>query len=284
VQSFQPSELRFLSRIHNVEDVLLAYAAARAAGLTQINLDFIFGLPGQSMAAWQATLEQALALEPEHLSLYSLIVEPDTPLFHWVEKGQVAAPDDELAADHYEYAIERLAKAGYTQYEVSNWARLTASDRPERAPRYACQHNLVYWRNQEYLGIGPGAHSHLHTVAADGTPLRKRWGNRKPVAGYVKRINAGLTVEEFSESIDTQQAMGETMMLGLRLLQEGVPFSRFRSRHGQDLQECYGAELAELQNNGLLTLDDERVRLTQRGLMLGNQVFACFVPDTNHIN
>ena len=164
VQSFQPEELGFLGRIHDVEDVYRAYAAARQAGFANINLDFIFGLPDQSPAAWRATLAAAVALAPDHLSLYSLIVEPNTPLHHWVETGQVAAPDEDEAAELYEIAIEAMAAAHYIQYEVSNWARRTPGDDGQTTPQRASQHNLLYWRNADYLGIGPGAHSHLHTV------------------------------------------------------------------------------------------------------------------------
>lgn len=280
VQSFQPDELRFLSRIHSVDDVLLAFAAARDAGFTNINLDFIFGLPNQSLACWQATLDQALALGPEHLSLYSLIVEPNTPLYHWVQSGQVAAPDEDLAAELYEFAIERLAEASYIHYEVSNWAKATAADQPGRTPHYASQHNLLYWRNDEYLGIGPGAHSHLRLPdGADGL-LPQRWGNRKPVAGYIKRIGLGESIEEFRETIPPPLAMGETMMLGLRLVQEGVPFTRFHQLHGVELFDQFGDEIKRLTQQGLLTREDQQVRLTPRGLMVGNQVFAQFLPET----
>jgi oxygen-independent coproporphyrinogen-3 oxidase len=279
VQSFQPDELQFLSRIHSIEDALVAYREARQVGFGNINLDFIFGLPGQSSAAWQATLEQAIALGPEHLSLYSLIVEPNTPLYHWVEKGQVAAPDEDVAAELYEYALVRLAEAGYRHYEVSNWARGTPGEPATSTPRYASRHNLLYWRNEEYLGIGPGAHSHLSLRQEEGTLQRRRWGNRKPVPGYVNRISAGQTVEESGEVIDLPQEIGETMMLGLRLRHEGVPFDRFTARHGQDLRQLFAGELAELQSHGLLAVDSERVKLTERGLMLGNQVFGRFLPD-----
>jgi oxygen-independent coproporphyrinogen-3 oxidase len=279
VQSFQPAELAFLSRIHSVDDVLLAYEAARAAGFANINLDFIFGLPNQSPADWQATLAQALALQPEHLSLYSLIVEPNTPLYHWVETGKVPRPDDDLAADLYEAAIEILSHAGYLHYEVSNWARMCAADQPGQTPHYASQHNLLYWRNQEYLGIGPGAHSHLRLPDEEGQVVGQRWGNRKPVPGYVKRLKAGQPVVEFSEIIDPPLAMGETMMLGLRLLQEGVPFARFRTQHGRELWDVYPADVSRLIETGLLMADDQRVRLTPHGLLLGNQVFAHFLPN-----
>ena len=284
VQSFQPAELQFLGRIHTADDVELAVTSARRAGFTNINLDFIFGLPNQALSAWQETLARALALAPEHLSLYSLIVEPNTPLFHWVAEGQVAAPDEDLAAAHYEAAMARLATAGYVQYEVSNWARATTGEMGGRAtaklPTFACAHNLIYWRNQEYLGIGPGAHSHLTLVDSTGQPRAQRWGNHKPVPGYVKRMAQGSSVEAFSETIGPTLAMGETMMLGLRLLGEGVAFDRFQARHATSLRTMFAKELAQLQMWGLLMLDNERVCLTDQGLLLGNQVFARFLPES----
>ena len=274
VQSFQPQELSFLGRIHDVADVHEAYAGARAAGFDNINLDFIFGLPHQAPEDWESTLDQALQLGPEHLSLYSLIVEPNTPLYHWVQVGKVDAPDDDLAADLYELAMAKLAGAGYTQYEVSNWARGSGE---METPVYACRHNLIYWRNDDYLGIGPGAHSHLH--CAPGTGGERRWGNRKPVPGYIRRINAGLPVEEFDEEIDPRLAMGETMMLGLRLLREGVPRRRFAARHGRAVDDVFGAELRQLADRNLLAWDEQNIRLTPEGLLLGNRVFAAFLPD-----
>jgi len=288
VQSFQPDELAFLGRIHDTADVHKAFWAARAAGFDNINLDFIFGLPGQSIANWHNTLEEAIALGTEHLSLYSLIVEPNTPLHHWVATGKVNAPDEDMAATHYEYAMQRLGEAGYVQYEISNWAKPSAQhgappatpDALEQTPWFASQHNLVYWRNQEYLGIGPGAHSHLWLHSAEGKQTRRRWGNRKPVPGYVKRIGQGASVEETSEEIDPRMAMGETMMLGLRLLDEGVPLRQFLAMHGVELQAMFAKELAQLQEWGLIELDANRVRLSSRGVLLGNQVFSYFLPDS----
>ncbi len=274
VQSFQPSELAFLGRIHSVADVLTAFATARDAGFTNINLDFIFGLPNQTLATWSATLDQALSLQPEHLSLYSLIVEPNTPLHHWVATGSIAAPDEDLAAEQYELAMTTLAAAGYGHYEVSNWARLLPGEQPTSVPRQASQHNLLYWRNQEYIGIGPGAHSHLRQ-----TGVEYRWGNRKPVPSYIKRTLADQSVEAFREEIDPALAMGETMMLGLRVLPEGVRFAEFQARHGQELRTVFADELNYLQAAQLLIVDQERVRLSQQGLLFGNQVFARFLPN-----
>ncbi len=283
VQSFQPQELQFLGRIHDTTDVVKAFTAARQAGFDNINLDFIFGLPGQAPTAWQATLDAALELAPDHLSLYSLIVEPNTPLHHWVASGKVADTDDDLAADLYEMAMTTLAAAGYQHYEVSNWARPQKIHGTAATAPLACEHNLIYWRNQEYLGIGPGAHSHLvlSTLAADGQSAldERRWGNRKPVPSYVKRIQRGESVEDFSEQIGARLAMGETMMLGLRLLQEGVSFQRFFARHGLELRDFFAKELTQLTDWGLITVDDQRIRLAPRGVLVGNQVFSYFLPD-----
>jgi len=298
VQSFNPDELSFLGRIHSVDDVSRAYDAARSAGFANINLDFIFGLPNQSPRVWAATLEKALTLAPEHLSLYSLIVEPETPLFHWVETGRVPVPDDDLAGELYEAAITRLAEAGYVQYEVSNWVKsekildigylspspghsLPTTQYPISNP---CSHNLLYWRNQEYIGVGPGAHSHMRlpfahpraTPSADAAGLR--WSNRKPVPGYIAQVQAGETVVDFWEEIDGRTAMGETMMLGLRLVGEGVSRTRFQQRHGVEMDDIFADELARLRSQGMLISDGVTVRLTERGLMLGNQVFAAFLP------
>ena len=265
------------------------------AGFDNINLDFIFGLPGQSIESWRSTLDQALSMGPEHLSLYSLIVEENTPLHHWVEIGQVAAPDDDEAADHYEAAMERLDAGGYHQYEVSNWARTEPSSTQERSrsdklpalmPDLACQHNLIYWRNQEYLGIGPGAHSHLQQATlyestTDKVWSERRWGNRKPVAGYVNRMRRGESVEAFAEIIDAELSMGETMMLGLRLPDEGVSRSAFQDRYGVDMDQVFGRQFDQLISWGLLHRSDQRVRLTKRGLMVGNQVFLRFLPEAD---
>jgi oxygen-independent coproporphyrinogen-3 oxidase len=278
VQSFQPDELEFLGRIHSVEDVDVAFAAARTAGFDNINLDFIFGLPHQPVTKWAATLERAVALEPEHLSLYSLIVEPNTPLNHWVETGKVSAPDDDLAAEEYEMAMMHLAHAGYVHYEVSNWAKDHAGFQSIN-PARAAQHNLLYWHNGEYVGTGPGAHSHLRAVDGDGNRVSRRWSNRKPVPSYVKRMMAGQPVVEMEETLLPRTSMGETMMLGLRLVREGVPFDRFARIHGVDLRATFAEELARLQTQGLLLMDAERVRLTERGLLVGNQVFSEFLED-----
>jgi len=279
VQSFQPDELAFLGRIHSVEDVHSAFAAARDAGFENINLDFIFGLPHQSVAGWRETLAQAIALQPEHLSAYSLIVEENTPLHHWVETGRVDAPDEDLAAELYETAMETLATAGYRQYEVSNWAKQDAESAGSLLPSLASRHNLLYWRNAEYLGIGPGAHSHLRLCNAAGKGVSHRWGNRKPVPGYVRRMESGQPVHDFCETIDAATAMAESMIVGLRLVDAGVDRGLFLAHHGVDCVTHFAPQIEALRNEGLLVVSADRVQLTDRGKMVGNQVFLHFLPD-----
>jgi len=281
VQSLQPSELTFLGRIHDTNDVYRAVDAAREAGIENFNLDFMFGLPGQTLAAWEDTLNQAIALEPTHLSLYSLIVEPNTPLAHWVKSGIVTEPNEDEAADHYEHAMQRLKVAGFQHYEVSNWAKASAQPTKQspNMPALASQHNLIYWRNGDYLGIGPGAHSHLRWQDDNGNTINRRWGNRKPVPGYNKRVRQGTEPEEFHEDISERTSMGETMMLGLRLIDEGVELERFYNLHGVRLESIFADELSKLSKKGLLTIDDQQVRLTPAGLMIGNQVFMEFLPN-----
>ena len=287
VQSFADTELRWLGRIHSADEAEAAFHAARRAGFKNINLDFIFGLPDQVPATWRATLARAIDLAPEHLSLYSLTVEHGTPLFDQVRRGLIPEPDDDLAGDLYELACETLAGAGYGQYEISNWGRssngaeerggggaplhfCTSAPQPSDQPTdYQCKHNLVYWRREPYLGFGPGAHSF-----AD----ERRWWNVKPVPEYIRRIAAGRSPERDGETIGRRLAMGETMMLGLRLVEEGVMAARFRERFDVGLDEAFGAEIVGLVARGLLVRLPDRVRLTQPGRLLGNQVFAEFLP------
>lgn len=264
VQSFQPAELTFLGRIHSASEAVTAFSAARAAGFDNINLDFMFGLPGQTLPSWHDTLDRALALGPEHLSLYSLIVEDHTPLADWVASGRVSMPDEDLAADQYEAAQQRLAAAGYVQYEISNWARAAAGERGQ------CRHNLTYWRNANYLGFGPGAFSGL-----DG----RRWSNLRSPAEYIRRITAGETTIDWEETASPRLAMGETMMVGLRLLHEGVDRHRFQARFGQDVLTVYPSQVADLQTRGLLEVTAEAVRLTPAAVLIGNQVFGRFLDS-----
>jgi oxygen-independent coproporphyrinogen-3 oxidase len=264
-QSFDEAELALLGRIHTAREIGQTVEWARAAGFDNLNLDLIYGLPGQVPDTWADSLRHALVLEPEHISLYCLTVEEGTPLYNQVTTGWLSTPDPDLAADMYDLAEEWLVDAGYRQYEISNWSR----------PGYECAHNLVYWRNRPYLGLGAGAHSSLQG---------QRWWNVQPVQTYIDRIVEGADTAwpspaaQDGEVIDRPLEMGETMMLGLRLTREGIAESDFRQRFGVSLEEVYGDVIQDLKRQGLLMWRDGRLCLTRRGRLLGNQVFAEFLP------
>jgi oxygen-independent coproporphyrinogen-3 oxidase len=300
VQSSHAWELRLLDRQHSFEDVITAVRLARAAGFTAVdsrglNLDLIFALPHQRLADWQATLGRALALEPEHLSLYALSLENGTPLRSWVTGGLLPTPDPDLAAEMYLWASDTLAAHGFEQYEISNWAKTgtrddgtwklesVASDiQPPTSsfqqPSFACRHNLQYWRNLPYLGFGAGAH---------GSAAGWRYSNVLAPAAYIGRLSSEIvgdsrpfpfspaTVETIAVTPET--ARDETMMLGLRLVREGVAEADFEARYGLTLDAAYQRRLKRLMALGLLARDGERVRLTDNGRLLGNRVFREFV-------
>ncbi|MEX2029998.1 MAG: radical SAM family heme chaperone HemW [Anaerolineales bacterium] len=276
VQSAQPAELRLLDRLHTFEQVEQAVAWARASGFDNLNLDLIFGLPGQGLGAWRDSLERTLDLAPDHLSLYALSLEFGTPMQAWVRRGLLVEPDPDAAADMYEAASEALETRGFGQYEISNWARLSPGESAKDAPpRRACRHNLQYWRNQPYLGLGAGAH---------GFAAGSRYSVVRSPRGYLERIAAGppgaypfSPALEGSQAVDVETEMGETMMLGLRLTGEGVRQSEFRGRFGVAIADRYPAELNELSDLGLIERTTDRVRLTRPGRLLANRVFAAFV-------
>ncbi len=258
-QSFDAGLLRWMGRIHSPEEIESAFWMARQAGFDNINLDFIFGLPDQRLEQWETTLERALALEPEHLSLYSLIVEEGTPLFDWVEAGRVEVADDDLTAEMYLLAQRRLAEAGYVQYEISNWAK----------PGKACEHNLTYWRNLPYLGVGAGAHSCFGG---------RRFSTALKVRDYLERVQRDGHAMLEGEDISQELEMAETAMLALRL-NEGLSLALFERRYGRSFDAVFAGRLALVEAAGLLERVDGRVRLSERGLLLGNEVFERLLPE-----
>lgn len=268
VQSLDDGELALLGRIHRRAEALAAYAQAREAGFENINLDLMLGLPNQRLGGWRRTLEEAIALEPEHLSLYILSLEEGTPLCARVASGALSEPNENAAADMYELAERLLARADYQHYELSNWARRSSDDHANGLPALACRHNLKYWRNEPYLGLGAAAHSYDGVV---------RTANIVDPAACIAHIERDEEVVAAREAPDDAQRMGETMMLGLRLIQ-GVEWRRFRERFGLGLEDVYARQIAELTDEGLLESDAQGVRLTARGRLLGNRVFAAFLP------
>jgi oxygen-independent coproporphyrinogen-3 oxidase len=257
-QSADLNELKLLGREHSFEQVVSAIRNARAAGFEAVNVDLIFGLPHQHLETWQRTLDSALEIDPDHISLYALTIEQGTPMHDWVRRGEVPYPDPDAAADMYEYAERTLGAAGYDHYEISNWCK----------PGHECQHNLIYWRNEPYFGLGAGAHS---------SSINRRWWNVRRPADYIARAERGESVEMNHEDIDPRASRGETMMLGLRLLNEGVSQARFAERHGGTIHFFYEKELEEGVKLGLLDVNAERVKLTERGHFLSNRAMEMFV-------
>lgn len=270
VQSLQPEELTLLERLHSPERVVEAVRDARATGFDNLNLDLIFGIMGQPLTKWQDTLERVLDLAPEHLSCYALTVEPGTALYYQVAKGQIDEPDPDIAADQYEWTRTRLAQAGYEQYEISNWAK----------PGRECRHNLVYWHAEPYLGLGAGAHSFFlgRRIANIDAPNRyveavnESWEQRQATGrGELRQIAGGETPDDATQRADA-------MILGLRLMR-GVSIAEFTARFGVSPDAAFGPAIAKHEALGLLERADGRLRLTDRGLLLSNELFVDLLPD-----
>ena len=258
-QSFDAELLKTLGRIHTPEEIEQAVQYARRAGFSSINLDFMFGLPNQTMQHWQETLKRALALRPEHLSLYSLIIEEGTPFHDWVDTGDIIPGDEDLCADMYEYADDLLRQAGYINYEISNWA----------LPEHQSRHNLTYWQNLPYIGMGTGAASSF----AD-----RRFSNEREPSTYIQTLKKQRLPEVESEIVGHAQAMSETAFLGLRTAM-GLHLATFETRFGQPFSQFVGDRLKRVDEAGLLEYKDGWLRLSTRGRLLGNEVFLRLLPD-----
>jgi oxygen-independent coproporphyrinogen-3 oxidase len=260
-QTFDRRGVRTLGRQHDAPDVLAALDAARQAGFDNVSLDFIFGWPGQTLAQWRSDLETVLALPqpPEHLSLYSLIVEPGTPFADAAARGILRMPDDDATADMYEAAMEILSSAGWVHYEVANWSR---------HPGGYSRHNAIYWQHGDFLGLGAGAHGTVGSRRTMQHLLPERW---------CAAVESGEPTASNVEEIDHETSMAETMLLGLRLLDGGVQSTAFEARHGIGLDAVYGPVIDELTGNHLLERTESGVRLTPRGLLLANDVIARFL-------
>lgn len=273
VQSFDDRLLRVLGRRHSAAQAVEAYRMALEAGFDNVSIDLMFGLPHQGLEDWRATLMTTADLAPRHISMYCLTLEEGTPMERWVKTGVLPEPDPDLAADMYLLAMEVMEGLGYRHYEISNWAR----------PGYESRHNLTYWRNQPYLGVGPGAHSYLagHRFANLKSPReyirRLRLGAATGLAGRPLDEDAirGVPTIEAVEAVGLRLGMAETMMLGLRL-DTGIDMDEFAGRFGQPPAQAYPDAIAELTALGLLETRDGALRLTDRGRMVGNQVFSRF--------
>ena len=251
-QSFAAAELAFLDRVHTPEATAASVQLAREARIAGVNLDLMYGLPGQTPAAWEATLERALALAPDHLSLYALTVEPDTPLAARVECGEVVPLDGDAVAAMYERAADRLAAAGFRHYELSNWAR----------PGHESRHNRVYWTGGDYLGIGAGAHGFLGG---------ERIENVAHPRAYVEAVRRTGRAVASAVRPDRATAMCDWLALRLRLV-EGFAPAEFAAAFGESLEAAAGPPLADCRAAGLLEEAGGRLRLTPRGRLLHSEV------------
>jgi oxygen-independent coproporphyrinogen III oxidase len=263
MQSAVESELKLFARRHDHTVVKTIWPEIRRAGFDNVSLDLIYGTPNQTLASWRITLDAMLALAPEHISLYALGLEDGTPLKDWVEQGRVATPDDDLAADMYELATDLLAEHGYHQYEISNWSK------PGRESR----HNLQYWRNWPYIGVGPGAHGF-----AGGVRYATILAPQRYIAAIQSNVDAAYnfprtpaTVDEIE--VDSDAEIAETLIMSLRLIREGVSLTDFESRFGRSLHSIHGDTIAKYTSHGLLEESDGRLRLTRRGRLLSNMIF-----------
>ena len=258
-QTFDDRELKRLGRTHTADDTRRTFADLRAAGFDNISFDLIAGLPRQTLRAWQRNLDEALALRPEHLSLYLLEVHEGTPLAEQIRQGRYPTPDPDLAAEMYRVLVERAHAALYEQYEISNFC----------LPGRESRHNLKYWTGAPFYGFGCAAHSF------DGR--RTRWSNERDARAYVKLIEEKGAAVVSREELDERGAGAEALFLGLRLLSRGVDLAEHRARFHRDVRAEYAADLARFDEAGLIELDGDVLRLTPAGALLSNEVFTAFV-------
>jgi oxygen-independent coproporphyrinogen-3 oxidase len=257
-QTFDDRELASLGRSHTARDTRQTFNYLRDAGFVNVSFDLIAGLPGQSFEGWERNLDEALALRPEHLSFYLLEVHEGTPLAEHIRRGMQPQPDDDLAAQMYEFMLDRAGSAGYEHYEISNLC----------LPGFESRHNTKYWTGAPYYGFGCSAHSY------DGS--LRRWSNERDVARYTDLIqrDASPVVERIE--LSEHQARGEALFLGLRLMQ-GVDLKQHQLHFGADVRDSHAAELARFCEAGLIEYDGDLLKLTRSGTLLSNEVFSAFV-------
>jgi len=260
VQSFYDDDLQFLSRIHSSRQAKESIREAHQAGFQNVSIDLIFALPSQTRDRWESNLRQAVELNPTHLSCYSLILEPNTPLLRMVESGQVTLLSVEQDAELYEHTIHFLGTQGYEQYEVSNFAK----------PGFKSRHNSNYWNHTNYLGFGPSAHSFWSTAQSGGLP--KRWWNLADVTGYAERLERGNLPVAGEEELTTERLIEEEVLLGLR--SEGVDAAGFPRKFGRDLIAEHGPKIDALISNGMAIVKDGRIRLTAKGYLVCDEISA----------
>ena len=259
VQSFHDHHLQRLGRVHDSAEARAAYRWLREAGCDNVNLDLLFGLPGQTLQEWKADLSEALTLSPEHLSLYNLTIEPATEFGNLQARGELQEMNEDLSADMYELAMELTPAAGYRQYEISHYSR----------PGRQCVQNLMYWHNEPYLGFGVSAASFMEGV---------RWTNTGNLLEYARTAASGHVSRAREEKLEGREALGEEIMLRLRT-DEGISLSALSTRYGFDVAALFAHSLESLAAHGLVTQVEDRVRLTRRGKLMADEVWITLTAD-----
>ncbi len=266
MQVAQPRLLRLLGRIHTLPEVVQSVDMARQAGIRNLNLDLMFGLPTQTVDDWQETLHAAFSMEPEHLSCYGLIPEDGTPLKRDLDAGRLSLPEEDAERAMYDLTLNLLAAQGYEQYEISNFAK----------PGYVCKHNLGYWRQVPYLGFGASSASMIPDADASNAYLRR--SNPASLEQYLSMIRTQDFFAREETHISPKEAQFETLMLGLRTTQ-GVSESAFAVMHGVSIEQRYGTILDRLEKQGLLLHQDGYWRLSRRGMDVQNAILVEFMDD-----
>jgi len=259
VQSFHDHHLKALGRIHDSAEAKSAYRWLREAGCDNVNLDLIFGLQQQTLQEWENDVSEALILSPEHLSLYNLTIEPGTEFGNRQARGELREVDEDLSADMYELAMDRTRAAGYSQYEISNYSR----------PGRQCAHNLIYWRNEPYLGFGVSAASFI-----DGL----RWTNTGNLREYARTAASGRVSRASEEALKDREALGEEIMLRLRT-SEGISLSSLSTHYHFDVASLFSQTLEFLSTHDFITQAGDRVQLTRQGKLLANEVCLRFLAS-----
>ncbi|NPV42902.1 MAG: oxygen-independent coproporphyrinogen III oxidase [Firmicutes bacterium] len=258
LQAYQLQLLERLGRFVSPKEFEWGFFSAREKGFSNINIDLIFGLPGQTLAHWEETLMKVIELKPEHISAYSLKIERGTRLYDEYKKGNLDLPDDESEREMY-YIAKGLLKAGnYDHYEISNFA----------IRGYKCNHNLLYWKNREYIGLGAGAHSHFKN---------ERYYNEENPLKYIQLINKGEIPVKGKETVTFSIEVSETLLMNLRLI-SGVNKLEFYRRFGYGINDIYGQRIESLKSKGLIEETEDHIMLTSLGLDLANEVFIELLP------
>lgn len=256
LQAWQDSLLKALGRIHSLDDFLTSYDLIRRLDFKNVNIDLMFAIPNQTIKDWIETIKNVYSLKPEHISCYSLIIEEGTPFYNMYLNGKLNLVDENTEREMYWYGIEKLKNEGMIHYEISNISR----------PGFECSHNITYWKDDEYIGVGAGAHSYVNN---------SRYSNFKGIGEYINGIKNGNAIFEQS-TLNIDDTISEYMFMGLRMM-NGISKDDFKQRFGMDIEKVYFSEINENIKNALIIDDGENIFLSKRGIDIANQVFMAFL-------